>query len=75
MVAQSLKTSGIAACRDDLVQTYRRYGVTDAGSLLKRTGEMAKNPIGDSFAAAVKPKIRRGTIQIILARVLEYAND
>jgi hypothetical protein len=59
-VAQSFESYGLAACRDDLAQTYRRYGVTDAYSLLKRMGEMGKNPFGDSFAAAVEPKIHRG---------------
>jgi hypothetical protein len=59
-VAQLLVSSGLAACRDDLEKTYRRYGITDAYSLLQRTGQWGHNPLGDSFAATVEPKIRRG---------------
>lgn len=55
-----LANSGVTACRDDLVQSFRRYGVSDSYSFLKRLAKAARNPFGDSFIVVNEPKIERG---------------
>jgi hypothetical protein len=57
---QLLESSGLESLRDELAATYRRYGVTNISSLMERMSVAARRPYGDSFFAAVEPKIRIG---------------
>lgn len=59
-IATLLVTSGLIASRDDLAAAFRSYGVTGPESLLHRSARWAQRPYGDSFAATVEPKVRRG---------------
>lgn len=58
-----LASSGLAACRDDLERSYRRYGVSDEYSFLMRLGEAGRNPFRDSFIVVTETKLKRGAVK------------